>query len=229
MICDLSVFVLYRSWCELLSDKLFCFTLQFLLYSLCISKTSQIPKRVICLFKGCWRISTSRRMKTKYASSLGKAKPLLWTSLKPSHQWLSWGDWHCHYFWRRTAGNCTWEPGFTGHCWAGCGWTFFLNKNIRGCHNETHKRHGETVPFSCIRSTQGVFQMQSSVWLRGSDLSHMSGSLLTLSWKLRCGGMLSFLCYWFPHVVWICSLKWWENMSGFIQKYYISLNFPLMK
>lgn len=67
-------------------------------------------------------------MQTNYASSRGKAKPLLWTSLKPSHQQLSWGDWRCRCFWLRTAGKCTWEPGCTGHSWAGCGWTFFLNK-----------------------------------------------------------------------------------------------------
>lgn len=89
---------------------------------------SWILKKVVFLFKGCWQISTSRRMQTKYASSQGKAKFLLWTSLKPSHQWLSWGDWHCHYFWQRTAGNCTWEPGCTGRCWAGCGWTFLLSE-----------------------------------------------------------------------------------------------------
>lgn len=30
-------------------------------------------------------------------------------------------------------------------------------------HPETHRRRGETVPFSCITATRGVFPMQSSI------------------------------------------------------------------
>lgn len=162
--CDLGNYFKI-SWCELLSDTFVLDSVSF--SSFCaFLRRAECLRELSCLFKGCWRISTSQTMQTNYASSPGKAKPLLWTSLKPSHQWLSWGGWHCRYFWRRMAGNCMWEPGCTGHCWAGFGWTLFLNEQGRKLPRwETHKRHGETVPFSCIRSTQGVFQMQSSIWL----------------------------------------------------------------
>lgn len=161
--CDLGNYFKI-SWCELLSDKFVLDSVSF--SSFCaFLRRAWCLRELSCLFKGCWRISTSQTMQTNYASSPGKVKPPLWTSLKPSHQWLSWGDWHCRYFWRRMAGNCMWEPGCTGHCWAGFGWTLFLNEQgWRLPRWETHKRHGETVPFSCIRSTQGVFQMQSSIW-----------------------------------------------------------------
>lgn len=72
--------------------------------------------------EGCWQISTSQRMQTNYASSPGKAKLPLWASVKPSRQWLSWGDSHCHYFWQRVEGGCMWGPGCVGLSWVGCGW-----------------------------------------------------------------------------------------------------------
>lgn len=41
---------------------------------------------------------------------------------------------------------------------------FSLTNRAEGCHDETHKRTWrETSPFSCIATTQGVFQMQSSI------------------------------------------------------------------
>lgn len=61
-------------------------------------------------------------MQKNYASSPGKAKFPLWASVKPSRQWLSWGDSHCRCFWQRVEGGCTWGPGCMGHSWAGCGW-----------------------------------------------------------------------------------------------------------
>ncbi len=110
-------------------------------------------------------------MQTKYASSPGEANLLLWTSLKPSHQWLSWGDWHCRYFSRRTAGNCTWEPGCTGLCWAGCGWTFFLKEQARGCHDETHKRHGRYAAiFPLYRNNARCVPDAERRLIRGSEI-----------------------------------------------------------
>lgn len=32
-------------------------------------------------------------------------------------------------------------------------------------------------------------------------------------------GILVFLCYLFPGVTQICSLKWWESKRGFVEKY----------
>lgn len=90
---------------------------------LCILTTDWLPKGVLSgLFKGCWRISTSQRMQTSYASSPGKAKFPLWASVKASRRCLSWGDSHCRYSWQRVEGGCTWGPGCTGRSWVGCGW-----------------------------------------------------------------------------------------------------------
>lgn len=160
-------------------------------------------------------------MQTKYASSQGKASHLLWTSLKPSHQWLSWGDWHCRCFWRRTAGNCTWEPGCTGRCWAGCGWMFFLNE--QRAEAATVRRTKDTEKWCHLPVTDQhkvCSRCRAASDQRLRDLSHF---WLTVDLKLkaerRCREMLSFLCYLFPRVIWICSLKWRENMSGFVEKY----------
>lgn len=122
--------ILKKGWCDLFVRRVctwyeFCF-----LFLHTFLSWAEFLKELSCPLKGCWRISTSQRMQTNYASSPGKVKPLFWTSLKPSHQRLSWGVWRCRYFWRRMAGNCTWEPGCTGHFWAGFGWTLFLK--VRG-------------------------------------------------------------------------------------------------
>lgn len=106
-----------------------------------IPKIKSTPKKSLSLFKACWRISMSQRMRAKSANSPEKANRLRWTSRKPSRRWWFWGGWHCHCCWRRTAGNCTWGPGCTGHCWAGCGWTFFLNERGGGRHDETHRKN----------------------------------------------------------------------------------------
>lgn len=108
-------------------------------------------------------------MQINYASSRGKAKPLLWTSLKPSHQRLSWGDWHCRCFWRRTAGKCTWEPGCTGHCWAGCGWTFFLNEQGRRLPRwDAHKTRRDGAIFLYQINTRCVPDAEQHL-IRGSE------------------------------------------------------------
>lgn len=152
-------------------------------------------------------------MQTNYASSRGKAKPLLWTSLKPSHQQLSWGDWHYHCFWLRTAGKCTWEPGCTGHYWAGCGWTFFLNKQgQRLPWWDAQKTRRDGAIFMYQVNTRCVPDAEQHL-IRGSEFYPTSGSLTTLSWRLnRYREMLSFLCHLFPCAIWICSLKQWRNV-----------------
>lgn len=123
---DLSLFYYFDWLCSMFS------------WLLCIFTTDRLPKGVLsCLFQGCWRIFTSQRIQTNYASSPGKAKVPLWASVKPSPQWLSWGDSHCPYFWQRVEGGCTWGPGCTGHSWGGFGWMCSPSKRrqARGlCH-----------------------------------------------------------------------------------------------
>lgn len=124
--------------------------------------------RLLCLFKGCWPISTSRRIQTNYASSPVRANLLRWISRKPCPPWSSLGDWHCQCCWQKTAGSCTWEPGCAGRCWAGCGWTLFPNKSGPVCHDETHKRL-ETVPFFLYRDTMYAPDAEQYV-IRGSEI-----------------------------------------------------------
>lgn len=100
----------------------------FLGFCTLLQLTDWLREFLSCLFKGCWHISTSQRMQTNYASSPGKAKFPPWASVKPSRQWLSWGDSHCRCFWRRVEGGCTWGPGCTGRSWVGCGSTCSPNE-----------------------------------------------------------------------------------------------------
>lgn len=194
----------------------FCFT--FLRWAECLKELS-------CPLKGCWRISTSRRMQTNYASSPGKVKPLFWTSLKPSHQRLSWGDWHCRYFWRRMAGNCTWEPGCTGHFWAGFGWTLFLKERgwrLPRWGAQKTRRDGAILYQINTRCAPNAEQ---HLMKRLGDLSHMSGSLTTLSWTLNSDmeKCYAFCATYFLVLFKLASLN---DDKTFIDKYWISLKRP---
>lgn len=168
-------------------------------------------RELSCLFKGCWRISTSRRMQTNYASSPGRAEPLLWTSVKPFRQWWSWEDWRCRFFWRRAAGNCMWEPGCTEHCSAGSGWTLSLNE--QGPKRAATARHTKDTErwchFSCIRSTPSVFWMQSSIWSEAQTFIphvYLAQDLKPKGETEIWRNFFSFQCYLLPCANWNLKL-----------------------
>lgn len=140
-----------------------------------IFKTDWLPKGALShLFKGCWWISTSRRIQTNYASSPGKAKPPRWASVKPSRHWLSWGASRCRCSWQRMGGERMRGPGCTEHSWVGCGWTFSPNEQRRTrrlCHFP-----GQFDPGAEQRLIRDSFTP-------------------TMSWKLtRCRERRRFLC-----------------------------------
>ena len=88
--------------------------------------------------------------------------------------------------------------------WLAVGEFFPLTTRAEAAYDETHKRHGEMLPFFLHRNTRCVPDAEQyqrfipHVWLTVD---------LELKAEQRDREMLSFLCYLFPRVICNCSLK----------------------